>query len=207
MRHLDLSGCRISYSQSCQNRFKRLQPSPLSDSFDTPEMHEMPLPSSSNTTETSTRALAATHVTLRLIGESHLNSSFVGLRQDFLLMYINYIYDYQEQTSDQPENQLAEPRVINYLQEAVRDDKDLNHSRHREMPCITEGKVEMSIGRYIKALIDLAILTDQSNPRKNTSDGRHSPRNAHRLEIEPDYGDDQDSEDEEDSVGESAMSY
>ena len=122
-------------------------------------------------------------------------------------MHVNYICDYQEQTSERPENQLAEPQVINYLQEAVRDDKDLNHLRHREMPRITEGKVKMSLGRYIEALVDLGILTDQSNPRKNASDGRRSPRNAHRLEIEPDYGDDQDSEDEEDSVGESAMSY
>jgi hypothetical protein len=66
------------------------------------------------------------HVTLWLIGESRLNSSFVGSCQDFLAMYVNYIYDYQEQTSDQPDNQLSEPQVINYLQEALRDDKDLN---------------------------------------------------------------------------------
>jgi hypothetical protein len=94
-------------------------------------------------------------------------------------MYVNYIYDCQEQTSDRPENQPAEPQVINYLQEAVRDDNDLNHLRHREMLRISEGKVEMSLGRHIEALVDLAILTDQSNPRKNASDGRRSPRNAH----------------------------
>ena len=127
---------------------------------------------------TSTRALAATHATLRLIGDTRLNASFVGQRQDFLSKYVSYIYDYQEQTTDRPENQLSEPQVINYLQEAVRDDKDLNQLRHREMLRLAEGKPEMGLDRYIEALIDLAILTDQSNPRKNASNGRRSPRNV-----------------------------
>ena len=92
----------------------------------------------------------------------------------------------------------------NYLQEAVRDDKDLNHLRHREMLRLSDGKDEMGLGRYIKALTDLAILTDQSNPRKNASDGRW-PRKANLLKIEPDYNDDQSSEDEDDSIGKTAM--
>ena len=113
---------------------------------------------------------------------------------------MGYIYDYQEQTTDQPENQLSEPQVINYLQEAVRDDKDLNQLRHREMLRLAEGKSEMGLDRYIEALIDLAILTDQSNPRKNASDGRRSPRNANQLEIVPDYEEEQSSDDDDDSV-------
>ena len=146
-------------------------------------------------------------MTLRLIGDSRLNSSFVGERQDVLVKYVGYIYDYQEQTSDRPENQLSEPQVINYLQEAVRDDKDLNQLRHREMLRLAEGKPEMDLDRYIEALIDLAILTDQSNPRKNASDGRRSSRNAHRLEIGPDYEDEQSSDDDDDSVEGTDMSY
>ena len=63
-----------------------------------------------------------------------------------------------------------------------------------------KGRPEMGLDRYIEARIDLAILTDQCNPRKNTSDGRRSPRNAHRLEIQPDYGDDQSSDDDDDPV-------
>ena len=121
---------------------------------------------------------------------------------------MSYIYDYQEQTTDRPENQLSEPQVINYLQEAVRDDKDLNQLRHREMLCLAEGKPEMGLDRYIEALIDLAILTDQSNPRKNASDGRRSPRNANRLEIGPDYEDEQSSDgDDDDSVEDTKTSY
>ena len=156
---------------------------------------------------TSTRALAATHATLRLIGDTRLNASFVGQRQDFLSKYVSYIYDYQEQTTDRPENQLSEPQVINYLQEAVRDDKDLNQLRHREMLRLAEGKPEMGLDRYIEALIDLAILTDQSNPRKNASDGRRSPRSANRLEIGPDYEDEQSSDDDDDSVEDTETSY
>ena len=120
---------------------------------------------------------------------------------------MSYIYDYQEQTSDRPENQLSEPQVINYLQEAVRDDKDLNQLRHREMLRLAEGKPEMGLDRCIEALIDLAILTDQSNPRKNASDGRRSSCNAHRLEIGPDYEDEQISDDDDDSVEGTDTSY
>ena len=121
---------------------------------------------------------------------------------------MSYIYDYQEQTTDRPENQLSEPQVINYLQEAVRDDKDLNQLHHREMLRLAEGKPEMGLDRYIEALIDLAILTDQSNPRKNASDGRRPPRNANRLEIGPDYEDEQSSDgDDDDSVEDAETSY
>ena len=157
---------------------------------------------------TSTRALAATHATLRLIGDTCLNTSFVGQRQDFLSKYVSYTYDYQEQTTDRPENQLSESQVINYLQEAVRDDKDLNQLRHREMLRLAEGKPEMGLDRYIEGLIDLTILTDQSNPRKNASDGRRPPRNANRLEIGPDYEDEQSSDgDDDDSVEDTETSY
>jgi hypothetical protein len=99
-------------------------------------------------------------------------------------MNVNYIYNFQEQTTDRPEHQLAESQVLNYLQEAVRYDKHLNHLRHREMLHLTDGKDEMGLGRYIEALTDLAILTDQSNPRKNASDGRRPPRKANRLETD-----------------------
>jgi hypothetical protein len=156
---------------------------------------------------TFTRALAATHATLLLIGSTRLNSSFIGSREDFPAMYVNYIYDYQEQTADRTENQLAEPQVLNYLQEAVRDDNDLNGLRHREVLRFANGKGEMRLVRYIEALIDLAMLTDQSNPRKNASDGRQPHHNANRLEIEPDHEDDQDSVGDDDSVGKTTMSY
>jgi hypothetical protein len=122
-------------------------------------------------------------------------------------MCINCIYDCQEQTVDQPENQLADPQVLNYLQEAVRDDNDLNSLRHREMLRFVDGKGEMGLVRYIEALINLAVLTDQSNPRKNASDGCHLHRNVNQLKIEPDYENDQDSDDDDNSVGETTMSY
>ena len=122
-------------------------------------------------------------------------------------MYVNYMCDCQEQTADRAENQLAEPQVLNYLQEAVRDDKDLNHMRHQEMLRLSDGKDAMELGRYIEALTDLAILTDQSNPRKNASDGCRAFRKANTLTIEPDYGDDQSSQDEDNSFVETGMSY
>jgi len=65
----------------------------------------------------------------------------------------------------------------------------------------------MGLDRYIEALIDLAILTDQSSPRKNASDGRRSPGSANRLEIGPDYGEEQSSDDDDDSVEEAKTSY
>ena len=65
----------------------------------------------------------------------------------------------------------------------------------------------MGLDRYIEALIDLAILTDQSSPRKNASDGRRPHRSANRLEIGPDYEVEQSSDDDDDSFEEAKTYY
>jgi hypothetical protein len=120
---------------------------------------------------TSTRALASTHSILRLITSitsMKLNTNFVGSGQDFLAVYTNYLYDYQEQTTNCPDTQLAEPQTLNYLQEAVSNDTELNHLRHREMLHLSDGKDAMELTRYIEALGDLPVLADQSTPTSST---------------------------------------
>jgi hypothetical protein len=144
-----------------------------------------------------------------MIASAKLDGNFVSSRQDFLTVHISHLCEYQEQTVNHPDTQLVEAQILSYLPEAVSNDAELNRLWHWEILRISDVKNAMELTRYIKALGDLAVLADQSTPRKTAKslDGYQRNHSTHLLQIGSGSDSNSNSDDDGDPINKTTLAY